>query len=75
MNESVSREVVSQVETDVQHPKMYEGATYILGAIGGMCVLGIVVLAVRGKTVDAGLVAIGASAVGGLVTLLAPRSK
>lgn len=70
-----TREVVSEPPTDTEHPRMYEAATFILGGVGGLCVVGIVVLALLGKTVDAGLVAIGASAVGGLVTLLAPRSN
>ena len=68
-----TRDVVTVPETDAENPVMYQHTTYILGAVGAMCVLGIVALALLGKQVDAGLVAIGASAVGGLVTLLAPR--
>ena len=69
------REVVTEAPDDAEHPLMYERAVYILGGIGALCVIGIVALAVLGKSIDAGLVAIGASSVGGLVTLLAPRGK
>lgn len=69
------REVVSEVPNDAQHPVMYQIAVIILGVIAAACVVGIVLLAMTGKTIDAGLVAIGASAVGGLVSLLAPRAK
>jgi hypothetical protein len=75
MDAMVARDVVSETPTDVQHPVMYERAVYIIGLVGVLCVIGIVVLALLGKTIDAGLVAIGASAVSGLVGLLAPRSK
>jgi hypothetical protein len=68
-------EVVSDVPVDTEQPEMYRHTVYILGAVGALCVIGVTVLALLGKTVDAGLIAIGASAVGGLVTLLAPRSK
>lgn len=70
-----TRDVVSEAPSDTEHPVMYERAVYILGVVAGLCVIGVVVLALLSKTVDAGLVAIGASAVGGLVTLLAPRNK
>jgi hypothetical protein len=67
--------VVTQPPTDVQNPGMYEKAVYILGGVSALCVIGVVVLALLGKTVDAGLIAIGASAVSGLVGLLAPRPQ
>lgn len=66
--------VVSGTPTDAEHPIMYERTTYILGGIAGLCVLGVVLLSVLGRPIDAGLVAIGASAVGGLVALLTPRA-
>jgi uncharacterized membrane protein len=67
--------VVTEPPTDMQAPGMYEKTVYILGGVAGMCVIGVVVLAMFGKTVDAGLIAIGASAISGLVGLLVPRSK
>ncbi len=73
--ESGVKEVVTAVPSDVQQPEMYRHTVYILGGIGALCVVGVAVLALLGKQVDAGLIAIGASAVGGLVTLLAPRAK
>ena len=68
-----TREIVSETPTDTEHPLMYERTVYILGGIGALCVLGVIVLAVLSKSIDAGLVAIGASAISGLVALLAPR--
>ena len=67
--------VISVPPNDVQNPGMYEKAVYILGAVASLCVIAVGVLAVLGKTVDAGLIAIGASAVSGLVGLLAPRPQ
>ncbi len=65
--------VVSEAPTDVQHPVMYERAVYILGAVGVLTIVAATVLAVLGHDVDAGILTIGASAVSGLVGLLAPR--
>lgn len=65
--------VISEPPTDVEHPVMYERAVYILGAVGILAILAAAVLAVFGKTVDAGILTIGASAVSGLVGLLVPR--
>ena len=67
--------VVSDVPTDVENPVLYERTVLILGIVSVLAVLGLVTLAVLDKTISDGLVAIGASAVGGLVTLLAPRPK
>lgn len=67
--------VVSDVPTDVEHPVLYERTVLLLGIVAVLAVLGLIGLAVLGKTISEGLVAIGASAVGGLVTLLAPRQK
>lgn len=67
---------VSEPPTDLEHPKLYEYTTWILGAIVLACVLCIGVLTGMDKSIDAvitGLVAIAASAVGGLVNLLMPR--
>lgn len=63
----------SDAPTDTQHPLMYERAVYLLGSVALLCVVTAGVLIGLGHEVDAGLVAIGASAVGGLVSLLAPR--
>ena len=38
-----AREVVSETPNDLQHPRMYEGATYLLG---GIAVLAAIVMAV-----------------------------
>lgn len=75
MNKSNLESIVSETPSDMQHPLMYERAVYILGAVGGLAVIGVIVLSLLGKSIDAGLIAIGASAVGGLVTLLAPRAQ
>lgn len=75
MGQTQLESVVTQPPTDVQNPGMYEKAVYILGGVSALCVIGVVVLAILGKTVDAGLIAIGASAVSGLVGLLVPRPQ
>lgn len=77
MSDSVtSREVVSEPPTDLQHPRLYEYTTWILGAIALACIVAIAILTGLNKSVEGvitGLVAIAASAVGGLVNLLMPR--
>lgn len=67
------KEVVSETPTDVGHPLMYERAVYILGLIGVLAIVGIVVLQVLDKAVDAGLAALGGTAIGALAMLLTPR--
>lgn len=74
--DATPRDVVSGIPTDAEHPRLYEYTTLILGAIALACVVAIAVLTGLSKEVDAvvtGLVAIAASAVGGLVNLLMPR--
>lgn len=65
--------MATQVPDNTQHPRLYERTVLLLGIVAVLAVLGLIGLAVIGKDISEGLVAIGASAVGGLVTLLAPR--
>jgi len=69
------REIMSDVPDDTEHPVMYERAVYILGIIGVLAVAGIIGLAAFGKAVDAGLAALGGTAIGALAMLLTPRRE
>lgn len=62
MNET--REVVSEVPTDVQAPRFYQHTLYILGVVALCCVIGAFALAMLGKEGADGLLAIAASIVG-----------
>ena len=77
MDEKITpREIVSTIPDDLQHPRLYEYTTWILGAVALACIVCIALLTGLDKQIDAvvtGLVAIAASAVGGLVNLLMPR--
>lgn len=70
-----AREIVSEQPTDVTHPKMYEWAVYLLGAIAIIGLIGQVALSLYGKEVPESLGNITLAAVVGLVGLLAPRGK
>lgn len=65
--------VVTDPPTNAEHPALYERTVMILGAIAVLCIIGVVALAIMGKDISEGLIAIGASAVGGLVALLTPQ--
>lgn len=73
MNDMRTRDVVTATPTDTEQPTMYRHAVYILGTIGGLCVVGIVTLSLLSRPIDAGLAALGGMAVGALAALLAPR--
>lgn len=73
MGQAQLESVVTDVPDDTQNPRLYERTVLLLGIVAVLAVLGLIGLAVIGKDISEGLVAIGASAVGGLVTLLAPR--
>ena len=67
--------VESEPPTDAQNPTLYNWIVIALGVVGVLVVLGLIGLSAFEKPISDGLVAIGAAAVGGLVTLLAPRAK
>lgn len=67
--------VESEPPTDAQNPELYNRVVLALGVVSVLVVLGLIFLSATGKGISDGLVAIGAAAVGGLVTLLAPRAK
>lgn len=69
-DEMVLESVLSETPTDVEHPLMYERATYFLGAITILAVLGLIALAIMEREISEGLVSIGSVACGGLVALL-----
>ena len=71
MTDATSREVVSEAPTDVQHPLMYERATYILGTIAVVSVIVSGVLAGFGIPVPDAIGGVALTATGGLVGLLA----
>lgn len=70
----ISREVVSETPTDVQHPLMYERATYILGGVAVIALLASSILAGFGIQVPDFVGGVALTATGGLVGLLA-RNK
>ncbi len=65
-----ARDVISETPNDAQHPRMYEGATYLLGGVAVLVALVMAVLAFTGQTPPDALGAMGLTAVGGLVGLL-----
>lgn len=67
--------VITNTPTNVEHPKLYERTVLLLGIVAVLAILGLIALAIMEKDISEGIVAIGASAVGGLVTLLAPRKE
>jgi len=72
------RGIADEVPDNLQQPVMYQHTIWILGAVALVSVLAIAILTAMGKDIDSvvtGLVAIAASAVGGLVNLLLPKKQ
>lgn len=62
--------VTTDPPSNVEHPRLYEVAAGLLGLIGVLAIVGIVLLSVMGKQVDAGLAALGGIAIGALAALM-----
>lgn len=56
-------------------PLLYQPAVLILGAVGAVCVLGMIGLAAADRAVSEGLIAIASVAVGAIANMVAQESK